>query len=128
MPVNVERDSFDENLGFQYYISFKPHMGVVESAQEVHMRIDIQASVSVSETGELVDFSFVLPKSCRSEQALTFIRKQATVNIVPPRVSVSLPGHSSDAVATAAAQLDLDLAGRIIGMQINWMPSEGALS
>lgn len=128
MSVNVQRDPFDEDMGFQYYVSFKPNMGVVESVEEVHTRIDVQASVSVSETGELVDFSFVLPKTCRSEQALVFIRKQATASIVPPRVSVSLPGRSSDAVATAAAQLDLDLAGRIIGMQINWMPSEGAIS
>jgi hypothetical protein len=128
MSVNVERDFFDDDLGFLYYVSFKPHMGLVDTAQEVHSRVDVQASVSLSETGELVDFSFVLPKACRSEQALSFIRKQANTSITPPRVWISVPGHSGDAIATAAAQLDLDLAGRIIGMQIHWMPADGAVS
>ena len=79
----------------------------------------------MSETGDLADFSFVLPKPCRSEHALTFIRRQQEAQIVPPQVFVAVPGPSRDAVAKAMASLDIDLAGRIIGMEIHWMPGIG---
>lgn len=128
MDINVKRDNFDVELGFQYYVSFKPHMPASGDSSEVHTRIPVEASLSLSENGDLADVSFVLPKPCRSEQALAFIRKQATAQVIPPRVLLSLPGHSGDAVATAAANLDLDLAGRIVGMEIQWMPADGAIS
>ena len=129
MGVSIQREDFDVELGYQYYISFKPHTDLVDSpADEVITSIPLQASLSVSETGDLADISFVLPKLCRSEQALSFIRKQETAQVRPPQVSLVLPGHNGDAVATASASLDLDLAGRIIGMEIQWMPTDGAAS
>jgi hypothetical protein len=128
MDMSVKRDNFDVELGFQYYVSFKPHLPLANDSGEVHTRIPVEASLSVSENGDLADISFVLPKLCRSEQALAFIRKQTTAQVIPPRVLLTLPGYSGDAVATAAANLDLDLAGRIVGMEIHWMPADGALS
>jgi hypothetical protein len=127
MGVTVTRDNFDMELGFQYYVSFKPHVPA-PAEDDVHTRIPVEASLSVSENGDLADISFVLPKPCRSEQALAFIREQKSARVLAPRVLVTLPGPSGDAVATAAAKLDLDLAGRIVGMEIHWMPADGAVS
>jgi hypothetical protein len=128
MSLNVQRDGFDEELGFQYYVSFKPNMDLEDAVQEVHTRLPVEAVLSLSETGDLADFSFALPKTCRSEQALAFIRKQETAQITPTRVSIAVPGLAGDASTKAAAQLDLDLAGRIIGVQIDWIPSDTAIS
>jgi hypothetical protein len=128
MSVSVQREDFDIEQGYQYYVSFKPHVDLVESAGEVHSRIPVEASLSVSETGDLADLSFALPKPCRSEQALAFIRNQDTVSLLPGRVMLTVPGLSGDAVATAEANLELDLAGRIIGVEIHWKPTDTSIS
>ncbi len=125
MAISIQRDSFDVDRGFQYYVSFKPNLTLLELEEEVCHRVSVQASLSVSDTGELADFSFILPKPCRSEHALTFLRRQQEARIVPPQVFVALSGASADAAATAVASLDLDLAGRIIAMEIHWMPDIG---
>jgi hypothetical protein len=122
MSISIERDDFDAQSGYQYYLTFKPNMSAADVGQQVRARVPVEASLSISETGDLADLHFVLPKPCRSEQALTFIRRQQEAKIMPPQVFVALPGSNGDAVATAICSLDLDLAGRIIGMQIRWMP------
>jgi hypothetical protein len=122
MTINVHREGFDVEGGFQYYVSFKPHPPMEE--EEVHSRVPVEAAVSVSETGDLADISFVLPKTVRSDQALVFITRQYGAKYVPPRVFVAIPGSNGDTVTPAAAALDLDLAGRIIGMEIQWKPGE----
>jgi hypothetical protein len=43
---------------------------------------------------------------------------------IEPRVLIAVPGFSGDAVMNAPAKLDLDLAGRIVGMEIKWQPGE----
>ncbi len=122
MALSIERNEFDANRGFQYYVSFKPNLSLLDISEEVHQRVTVQASLSISETGDLAHFSFVLPKPCRSEQALTFLRRQEEARIVPPQVFVALPGPTADTVASAMGSLDLDLAGRIIAMEIHWIP------
>lgn len=121
MAIHIERDHLDET-GYQYYVSFKPNLSAADAGEHVRARVPVEASLSISETGELADLYFVLPKPCRSEQALTFIRRQDGARIEPPRVFVVVPGSNGDAVASAIGSLDLDLAGRIIGMEIRWMP------
>lgn len=122
MSFRVERSQYDPQDGFLYYVAFKPNLEI--ETEEVHARMPVEAAVSVSETGDLADLTFTLPKTCRNDQALTFIRKEPRVNCGENRVFIAIPGYSGDAVVTAPAKLDLDLAGRIVGMEIQWSPEE----
>jgi hypothetical protein len=126
IPIQVERSDFDPSVGFQYYVYFKPYMMEEEGGGIVHQRMPVETAVSVNENGDLADFTFELPKSCRNDHALTFLRRHQGVNYVPPRVFIDVPGQNGDAVIRAAANLDLDLAGRIVGMEILWAPPEKA--
>jgi hypothetical protein len=122
MAISIERGDFDLDHGYQYYVAFKPNLSMFDLQEETHRRVPVETSLCVSETGDLADFSFVLPKLCRSENALTFIRRQQEARIAPPEVFIALSGPSRDAVANAIASLDIDLAGRIIAMEIHWIP------
>ncbi len=120
MSIKVERSGFDPMVGFQYYLYFKPHMS--EEGAEVKKRVPVEVAVSVSESGELADCTFEVPKPLRTDEAISFLRRQDGVNYHPPMVFIDFPGHSGDAVIRAAANLDLDLAGRIMGMELLWSP------
>ena len=122
MSMRVERSDYDPEDGFLYYVCFKPNLEV--GKEEIQARMPIEAAVSVSETGELADLSFVLPKQCRNDQALTFIRKEPVADYIEPRVFIAIPGSNGDAVINAPAKLDVDLAGRIVGMEIQWRPGD----
>ena len=82
----------------------------------------VEAAISVSETGELADLAFELPKPCRNDLALQFIRNDTMADYIEPKVLIAVPGFSGDAVLKAPAKLDLDRAGRIVGMEIQWQP------
>jgi len=90
MAFRVDRTVFDPDSGFEYYICFKPASQV--DGDEVTSRISVEVAVSVSETGDIADLSFMLPKACRSEYALTYISKDPTAICVENRVFVALPG------------------------------------
>ena len=60
-----------------------------------------------------------MPKACRNDHSLTYIRKDPTTVCVENRVFVSLPGLSGDAVLNAPATVELDSAGRIVAIEIN---------
>src|SRR6516225_3598359 len=109
MAFQVDRSAFDPDSGFEYYICFKPASQV--DGDEVTSRISIEVAVSVSETGDIADLSFVLPKACRSEFALTYIEKDPTGVCVENRVFGSRPGLSGDAVRTARGTVELDNDG-----------------
>jgi hypothetical protein len=126
MAIFVERDEFDVDNGFQYYLSFKPGFPGSERREDVCASVAVEALLCVSETGALADCRFVLPKPCRSEQALTFIRRQQEAHINPPQVHIAVPGAAGDAIANAIGSLELDVAGRIVGMVIRWMPEISA--
>jgi len=126
MAISVQRDAYDENLGFSYYVSFKPTVPGAILDEDVCARVPVETTLSVSETGDIADFSFVLPKLCRSEQAITFLRRQQQARISPPQVHIAVPGPMGDSFASAVGNLELDLAGRIIAMSINWMPGVAA--
>ena len=120
MGIQVERSDFDPTVGFQYYLYFKPHMD--EDGADVRQRVPVEVAVSLSESGDIADCTFELPKNLRSDDAMSFLRRQEGVNYVPPRIFIDFPGHNGDAVIRAAANLDLDLAGRIMGMELLWTP------
>jgi hypothetical protein len=120
MTIQVERTEFDEQLGYQYYVAFNPRATFEED--EVHERVSVEVAVSLCENGDLADFSFELPKICRSEAALEFLKQSPNMRYVEPRVYITMPGLNGDAVAQAAGRLELDFAGRIIGLEILWSP------
>lgn len=120
MSIQVEKSGFDPTVGFQYYLYFKPHMN--EDGGDVRQRIPVEVAVSLSESGEIADCSFELPKTLRNDRSMSFIRSHTGVNYIAPRIFIDFPGQSGDAVIKAAANLDLDLSGRIMGMELLWSP------
>jgi hypothetical protein len=60
----------------------------------------------------------VVPKKYRSDQGLA-LKKQPAVNYVDPRVFLAIPGPSGDSVFNAPANLEVDSAGRIVGLDIH---------
>ncbi len=121
MSIHVERTEFDPAVGYQYYVAFNGHGSYDE--EEVHARVPVEVAASFCENGDLADFSFELPKYCRSEEALEFILLSDNASYVESRVYVSFPNLNGDTVALAAGRLELDVTGRIIGMDILWAPS-----
>ncbi len=117
MAFQVGRSPFDPDSGFEYYICFKPEVEV--EGDEVRSRISIEAAVSVSETGDVADLSFLLPKPCRNDYALSYLKRDPNALCVENRVFISLPGLSGDAVFNAPATLELDHGGRIVAIEIN---------
>lgn len=116
MSLRVERTDYDPESGYLYYVFFNPHWEL--EADEVKQRVPLEVAVSLTETGELADVSFTLPKPCRTQQALSFIHRDETVGLVNDRIYVAVPGQNGDAVVKALGALDLDVAGRIVGMEI----------
>jgi hypothetical protein len=108
-----------DDLGYHYYVSFKPDL---PDLSDVCQEVPVEAALSLSETGDLANLSFTLPSACRTEEAVALIVDQEGASYSPPCVRVSVPGRSGDALAKAAASLQLDLAGRIIGMEVHWTP------
>ncbi|ABF41890.1 hypothetical protein Acid345_2889 [Candidatus Koribacter versatilis Ellin345] len=116
MSLRIERTEYDPETGYLYYVFFNPHWEL--EADEVKQRVPLEVAVSLTETGELADVTFTLPKPCRNEQALSFIHRDQTVGMVNERIFVAVPGQSGDSVMKALGALDLDVAGRIVGMEI----------
>ena len=117
MAFQVDRSPFDPESGFEYYICFKPESQV--EGDEVQSRISLEIGVSVTETGDVADISFMLPKACRSPFAMSYLLKDPSVSCVENRVFVAIPGLSGDAVLEAPGTLELDSAGRIVAVEIN---------
>ncbi len=117
MAFQVDRSAFDPESGFEYYICFKPESQV--EGDEVRSRISLQIGVSVTETGDIADLSFMLPKACRSEFAMSYLLRDPSVTCVENRVFVSIPGLNGDAVLEAPGTVELDSAGRIVAVEIN---------
>jgi hypothetical protein len=122
MSILVERSEFDPQIGYQYYVAFN-HNGTF-AEEEVHARVPVEVALSVCENGDLADFSFELPKTCREEKAMEFIAAADNAKLVEQRVYVTFAGFNGDTVALAAGRLELDLTGRIIGLAIIWGPVE----
>ena len=122
MSILVERSDFDPNTGYQYYVAFNPNGSFEED--EVQSRVPVEVALSLSENCELADFSLDLPKTLRTREALDFIRPNNNARFVEPRLYVTFPNLNGDTVTLAAGRLELDLTGRIIGLEILWAPSD----
>jgi hypothetical protein len=108
-----------DDLGYHYYVSFKPEL---PDENDICSEVPVEAALLLSEAGDVANLSFTLPGTCRSKEAVAFILDQEGATYAPPCVRVSVPGRNGDALAKAAASLQLDLAGRIIGMEVHWTP------
>jgi len=117
MPFKIERSEFDPEDGFLYYVSFKPHLQI--SNDEIKTRMPVEAAISVSETGELADLAFTLPESCCNRQSLQYLNRSYAASVVEDRVFVTVPGMNGDSVLQGKGTLELDGAGRIMGIEIN---------
>ncbi len=125
MPIQVDREQFDLRHGFRYYVSFKPN--ALEDMDHF-ARVPVEVALSVCENGDLADITFELPKYCRNQQALAFMQQQEEVKYVNPRIFLARPGLTGDAVVSGMGELEVDLAGRIVGMEIQWTPTQAALA
>ncbi len=122
MSILVERSEFDPQSGYQYYVAFNTAGSFEE--EDVHSRVPVEVAVSLCENGDLADFSLDVPKPLRNREAMDFIRPNENARFIEPRLYVTFPGMSGDTVALAAGRLELDLTGRIIGLEILWAPAD----
>src|SRR5438067_563533 len=56
---------------------------------------------------------------CRTPEALALLKAEPSAQQVESRVFISIPGTSGDSVLNSTAELQLDAAGRIVGMAIH---------
>jgi hypothetical protein len=124
MGIRVERAEFDPVLGFLYYVVFKPNLEI--GVEDVQTSSEVEVAVSLTENGELADLTFVLPKQLRNPQALEFICGEGEGSYVEPNVFAAVKERSGDTVISVPGRLDVDMAGRIVGMVIQWQPTTTA--
>jgi hypothetical protein len=121
MSIRVERAEFDPVQGYLYYVIFKPQLEI--GVEDVQMVAEVDATVSLTENGELADVTFVLPKRLRNPQAVAFICGEGQGTYVEPRVHAAVEGVRGDTVVSVPGRLDVDMAGRIVGMVLHWEPT-----
>jgi hypothetical protein len=121
MSLSVARGAFDPEKGeFHFYVAFKPTLDPTAEQRGVEASLPIDVAVSITETGELADLAFELPQPCfKNKDSLLFLQKTDSASVIDRRVFVTVPGLSGDSVFAASARLELDGAGRIIGLEIN---------
>jgi hypothetical protein len=124
MSIRVERAAFDPESGFLYYVIFKSSL--VVGGEEVEVGADVAVTVSLTENGDLADMTFVVPKQLRTPHALAFICGEGLGSYVEPRVFVAIPGESGDTVLSVPGRLEVDMAGRIVGLVLQWTPTAAA--
>jgi hypothetical protein len=120
MSLRVARGVYNpEKDRFHYYVSFKPALDPTMDERGAQSSFKIDVALSVTETGELADLAFTLPKPCCNRSTLHYVAGTDSASVVAERVFVTVPGLNGDSVLQAKANLELDAAGRIIGLEIN---------
>ena len=120
MSLWVARGTYNPEKGrFHFYVSFKPGLDPTAEERGVQVKFPVQVALSVTETGELADLAFELPQPCRNKDSVMFLQKTESASVVEQRVFVTVPTLSGDSVIQTSASLELDGAGRIIGLEIN---------
>ncbi len=119
MSLRVARGVFNpEKDRFHFYVSFKPTLDPTADERGVESSYQVDVAVSVTELGELADVAFTLPEACRGRRCLEYISRTYSVTIADDRVFVTVPGLNGDSVFAADGVLELDGAGKIIGIEI----------
>ena len=120
MSLRVARGVFNpEKERFHYYVSFKPTLDPTEEQRDVEASHRIDVAVSVTETGELADLTFTLPEACCNKQSLQYVTRTDSASVVNDRVFVVVPGMNGDSVLEAHGTLEIDGAGKIMGLEIS---------
>ena len=124
MSIRVERAEFDPENGFLYYVIFKPNLEV--GAEHVQLRTNVETAISLTETGELAELTFIVPKELRNQQALAFVCGDSQGRYEEPRASMTVSGSRGDTVVNVFGGLEVDMAGRIVGLVLQWQPTGAA--
>jgi hypothetical protein len=120
MSLIVARGTFNPEKGrFHFYVAFKPTVDPTADQRGAERSFPVDVALSVTETGELADLAFELPQPCKNKDSLLFLQKTDSASVIDERVFVTVPGLNGDSVFEATARLELDGAGRIIGLEIN---------
>jgi uncharacterized protein YuzE len=120
MTLRVARGVFNpESERYHFYVSFKPTLDPTADERGVESSYHVDVAVSITENGELADIAFTLPEFCRTRRHLEYISRAHSVHIVEGRVFVTVPGLNGDSVFEAEGVLELDGAGKIIGVEID---------
>jgi len=121
MSLSVARGTFNPEKGrFHFYVAFKPTIDPTSEQRGVEKSFPVDVALSVTETGELADLAFELPHPCcKTKDSQLFLQKTDSAKVIDERVFVTVPGLNGDSVFEATAKLELDGAGRIIGLEIN---------
>lgn len=119
MSLRVARGVFNpEKERFHFYVSFKPTLDPTAEERGVESSYLVDVALSVTETGELADLAFSLPEPCRTPRCLEYISRTHSVSVVEGRVFVTVPGLNGDSVFAADGVVELDGAGKIIGVEV----------
>ena len=121
MPLTVARGTFNPEKGrFHFYVAFKPTVDPTAQQRGAERSFPVDVALSITETGELADLAFELPQPCcKNHDSLLFLQNTDSARVIDQRVFVTVPGLSGDSVFEATAKLELDGAGRIIGLEIH---------
>ena len=119
MSLRVARGVFNpEKDRFLFYVSFKPTLDPTSEERGVESSYQVEVAVSITELGELADIAFTLPERCQDRRCLEYVSRTHSVSIVGDRVFVTVPGLNGDSVLSGDGVLELDGAGKIIGIEI----------
>src|SRR5262245_54686859 len=120
MALRVARGVYNpEKERFHYYVSFKPTLDPTEEERAVERSYQVEVALSVTETGELADLAFSLPRFLLNRRCLEYLSRTSCANLVEDRVFVTVPGFNGDSVLEGKGTVELDSAGRIMGLEIN---------
>lgn len=119
MSLRVARGVYNpEKDGFHYYVSFKPTLDPTDEERPVERSYPVDVALSVTETGELADLAFSLPQGMSNRRCLEYLSRTHSAKVVGDRVFVTVPGLSGDSVLEGKGSLELDAAGRLMGLEI----------
>jgi hypothetical protein len=120
MSLRVARGVYNpEKERFHYYVSFKPTLDPTAEERGVEHSYPVEVALSVTETGELADVAFSLPRALVNRRCLEYLSHTSAANLVEDRVFVTVPGLNGDSVFEGHGSVELDSAGRIMGLEIS---------
>src|SRR4051812_40278231 len=120
MSLRVARGVYNpEKQRFHFYVSFKPTLDPTDDERDVEGSHSVEVAISVTETGELADLAFSLPEHCRSPRSLEYLNRTHSATLIEEKVFITVPGMNGDSVLQGKGTLELDGAGRIMGLEIN---------
>jgi hypothetical protein len=120
MSLRVARGVYNpEKERFHFYVSFKPTLDPTDDERNVEGSHSVDVAISVTETGELADVAFSLPEPCRNRRSLEYLSRTLSATLIDEKVFITIPGLNGDSVLQGKGTLELDGAGRIMGLDIH---------